>query len=686
MKRVFCIFIYVVFGILKGVSAEMTDTLNHYGLQAVEIRGKRLRSQLREIEGTSIISMSLMDEMPHILGNADPLHYAQLLPGVQTNSEYDAGLHIQGCDNSHNYVSLGGAPVYNAAHLLGFFSIFNAGHFTEMSLQKSPVSASFPNRLGGRVDMLTPTWLAAEDSLWMGGVHGELSVGPMSSQGTLRLPVGKRSLLLLSARAAYLNLLYSKWLEVDGDEVKYDFSDYNLSYITQLDDANVLKIEGYWGYDNMKIGQASYGLQGKLKWDNTMAALHWYSRSKDGLNEGGKDWSMEQMVYYSRYANRLNVGEYSFQVGMRSFIFDLGYKGNFSWGRWRMGAEVVRHQLLPQDIGISGNLANYQTDTQHQLATEASAYLQYCQPLGEKLLMEMGARVSGYHCQKSFYRVMPHLKLNYVLSQSAKLNLNLGIRNQYLFQTGFSSAGLPTEFWFAADKNHRPQYAYHAALQGEFWFAEKEYRLSVETYYKWLMNQIENNSNMFDILFSSYSFDGSLLHGKGYNYGLNLLLEKRRGKLTGWLSGSLGRAMRKFDGEQYQEWYPAGHERIYELNAVATYRINRRVSLGSTYVLASGTPYTKVNYAYLMSGNLVTEYGPHNGDRVKPYMRLDLSVSYDFATKGKVRSGINFSLYNVTMHGNDLFYRIKVYDNHVRYNAFKFLMPIMPSINYYCKF
>ena len=686
MKRVFCIFIYVVFGMLKGVSAEMTDTLNHYGLQTVEIRGKRLRSPLREIEGSSIISMSFMDEMPHILGNADPLHYAQLLPGVQTNSEYDAGLHIQGCDNSHNYVSLGGAPVYNAAHLLGFFSIFNAGHFSEMSLQKSPVSASFPNRLGGRVDMLTPTWLAAEDSLSVGTVHGELSVGPMSSQGTLRLPVGKRSLLLLSARAAYLNLLYSKWLEVDGDEVKYDFSDYNLSYITQLDDANVLKIEGYWGYDNMKIGQASYGLQGKLKWDNTMAALHWYSRSKDGLNEGGKDWSMEQMVYYSRYANRLNVGEYSFQVGMRSFIFDLGYKGNFSWGRWRMGAEVVRHQLLPQDIGITGNLANYQTDAHHQLATEASVYLQYCQPLGEKLLMEMGARVSGYHCQKSFYRVMPHLKFNYDLSPSAKLNLNLGIRNQYLFQTGFSSAGLPTEFWFAADKNHRPQYAYHAALQGEFWFAEKEYRLSVETYYKWLMNQIENNSNMFDILFSSYSFDGSLLHGKGYNYGLNLLLEKRRGKLTGWLSGSLGRAMRKFDGAQYQGWYPAGHERIYELNAVATYRINRRVSLGSTYVLASGTPYTKVNYAYLMSGNLVTEYGPHNGDRVKPYMRLDLSVSYDFATKGKVRSGINFSLYNVTMHGNDLFYRIKVYDNHVRYNAFKFLMPIMPSINYYCKF
>ena len=351
-----------------------------------------------------------------------------------------------------------------------------------------------------------------------------------------------------------------------------------------------------------------------------------------------------------------------------------------------MGAEVIRHQLLPQNVGISGNLANYQSDTQCQKAMEASAYLQYCQPLSEKLLMELGARASGYHCQKSYYRMMPHLGVHYNLSPSAKLNLNLSIRNQYLFQTGFSSAGLPTEFWFAADANHRPQYACHVALQGEFWFAEKEYRLSVETYYKWLKHQMENSSNMFDILFSSYSFDGSLLHGKGYNYGLNLLLEKRRGKLTGWLSGSLGRAMRKFDGAQYQGWYPAGHERIYELNAVATYRINRRVNLGATYVLASGTPYTKVNDAYLMSGNIVTEYGPHNGDRVGPYMRLDVSMGYDFVMKGSTRSGINFSLYNVTMHRNDLFYRIKVYDNHVRYGPFNFLMPIMPSINYYYKF
>ena len=655
----------------------MSDTLHRYQLQGVEVKGKRLRSSLREIWGTSIISMSLMDDMPRILGNADPMHYAQLLPGVQTNSEYDAGLHIQGCDNSHNYVSLGGVPIYNAAHLLGFFSIFNAGHFSDMCLTKASASADFPNRLGGSVDMQTPTWIG-QDSLTMRGVHGEVSIGPMSSQGTLKLPIGKRSLLLVSARAAYLNLLYSKWLEVDGDHVNYDFSDYNVSYITQLNPANVLKLEAYWGYDKMKIGQADYGLASSLRWDNTMAALHWDTRTEK--------LQAEQTLYFSRYANRLRVDELSFNVGLRSYIYDLGYKGKVKMGRWMAGGELVRHQLLPQKIDMDGAFSNDLPETSVQKAVEASAYVQYLQPLGKRVDWTIGMRASAYHYKADYWSLDPNMRIDWSISDNTKLNLNLGVHHQYLFQTGFSSMGLPTEFWFSASDSQRPQYAYTSSLQGEFWLRDKEYRLSTEVYYKQLRHQVENSGNVFDILYSSYSLEDSLLHGKGYNYGLNVLVEKRRGKLTGWLSYSLGRAWRKFDGEQYEGWYPANHERIHELNMVATYKVGKRINLGATYVLASGTPYTRIKYAYLIANNIVTEYERHNGERVNPYMRLDLSLSYDFKPKGDKRSGINFSLYNATMHRNDLFYRVKVYNGHVRYGVFRFLMPILPSLNYYYKF
>ena len=664
--------------IQKSVSAEMSDTLNHYQLQDVEVKGKRLRSHLKALDDASIVDMSLMDYMPRILGNADPIHYAQLLPGVQTNSEYDAGLHVQGCDNSHNYVSLDGVPIYNATHLLGFFSIFNASHFSEMSLTKSSTSASFPNRLGGSVDMLTPTWICGEDSLQANGKHGEIAVGPMSSQGTVKLSIGKRSMLMVSARAAYLNLLYSKWLEMDGDHVNYDFADYNATYITQLDDANVIKAEAYWGYDNLKIGQADQGMQTKIKWDNTMAALHWYSRHSK--------WQTEQSAYFTRYANRVRLNETSIDVGVRSYIYDLGYKGRLKFGRWDCGADVIRHELMPQDITTGGTINANVAPTKKQRTVEASAYMKYLLPLSQRLALETGLRFTYYYNKDRFASLGPNIKLRWDASQASQFSLNLGIHHQYLYQTGFSSMGLPTEFWLSSSNEFRPQYAYNASLQGNFWLKDREYRLTTELYFKKLEHQVENSGNIFDILYSSYSLEGALMKGKGYNYGANIMLEKRRGKLTGWVSYSFGRAKRRFDGDRYSGWYSASHERIHELNAVATYKIGKRMELGATYVLASGVPFTRIKYAYMVSNNIVSEYGPYNGDRIKPYMRLDLSMNYDFKNSGDKRSGINFSLYNATMYNNILSYRIKVYKGQVRYATFSFLMPILPSISYYYKF
>lgn len=677
-RQLVILFLLGAWNIQQSVSVEVADTLNLYRLKSVEVKGKKLRSPLKEMDGASVVSMSLMDDMPRILGNADPLHYAQLLPGIQTNSEYDAGIHIQGCDNSHNLVTLGGAPVYNAAHLLGFFSVFNAGHFSDMSLVKSSSSAAFPNRLGGSVDMRTPTWLWREDSLWMKAIHGELSVGPMSSQGTLKMPIGKRSLLLVSARAAYLNLLYSKWLEVDGDKINYDFSDYNLSYVTQINDRNILKFEAYWGYDNAKLREASGGLAASVKWDNTLAALHWYSQ--------GKKSTAEQMIYYSRYANRVAFNYSSIQAGVRSRIYDLGYKGWLQTGGFKAGLDLIRHGIQPQQTSLQGGLSDNLPVQAPQTSLEASVYALYRKPLSQRLTGEIGLRANVYHQQVSFYGLSPSAQVFWNMSSRGRLSLHFGIRHQYLFQTGFTSSGLPTEFWFSADPLRRPQYSYNASLQGEFWFADKEYRLSAEIYFKSLKHQVENTGNIFDLLYSSYSFDGALLYGKGCNYGFNLLVEKRRGRLTGWLSYSYGRARRRYAGSQYAGWFPANHERLHELNAVGTCHLGKRWSIGATFVVASGTPYTHVDYAYLVSGNLVTEYGEHNAERMNPYMRLDMSLNYDWTTRGSRRSGINFSVYNLTMHKNDLFYRLKFYNGHVRYGTFHFLMPILPSINYYYKF
>lgn len=653
------------------VSASKADTLTQT-LRGVNVSGHRVRSYLRDIEGKSVISMEMMQQMPRILGNADPMHYAQLLPGVQTNSEYDAGLHIQGCDNAHNQVGIDGVPLYNVAHMLGFFSIFNATHFSAMQLSKSAKTADAPNRLGGTV------YMQHSDSI-VNRVSGDVSVGPMSSQGTLRIPINSRSSLTVSARAAYLNLLYSQWLKIDESEMRYSFSDYNITYLYRPDYNNTIWIDAYYGNDDVSYNDVGYEMNTSLKWSNLMGAIHWRHNIDKGL--------LEQCAYYTYYRNRFGLDQTNVSVKLPSSICDVGYKAKLEYGRMSVGADIAYHSIQPQNPQVSGLLQQSGGNEPRQYALEASLYADYSQPIAERIVAVAGLRYNIYsHSGSTFFSLDPSLSVCCTASRNSKFTLSTGIKHQYLFNAGFSNVGLPTEFWFSSSSVHRPQYSYNASLEYETYLFDKAYRLTAEIYYKRLFHQIEYNGNVLDFIYSDYDIDNVLLHGNGYNYGLNMMLEKRKGRLTGWMSYSLGRAMRRYPGTKYDGIYPANHERIHEFNLVATYRLSARWSFGTTLVVASGTPYTAAEKFYMVNNNVITQFGSHNGKRLNPYKRLDLSVNYDFKTSDGHKSGINLSLYNVTMQSNDLFCRLKIYKGQFANRPFRFIVNILPSINYYYSF
>lgn len=658
---------------MNGVSAQ-TDTLVH-SLSEVQVQGYKPNNYVKSLNGTNVVSMELMREMPRLLGNADPMHYANLLPGVQTNSEFDAGLHIQGCDNAHNQVSINGVPLYNVSHLLGFFSIFNATHFTQMRLAKSAASASSPNRIGGTVDMMTSDSIATT-------LHGDLSIGPLSSQGTIKMPIGDHTQLTLSAREAYINMLYSSWLKFDAEQVNYSFGDYNISLLHKPSKHDAISVDAYMGHDNAGVSENSYNIDAKARWGNAMASVAW-------RHEFPNNSEMSHCLYATNYRNRIHLEQTNFDVRLKSDIFDIGYKGSWRKGRLSIGTDVARHFVQPQNPMVTGIIDGTDGNEPRQNSLEASLYAGYALPIGSKSSLTGGLRTSWYRAfgdASSFCAADPDVTFRCQLSPTATFSANVGVKHQYLFQTGFSGIGLPTEFWFSASNSHRPQYSYNASATYAAYLFDKACHVSVELYYKRLYHQIEYNGNVFDFIYSSYSLDDVLLHGNGRNYGLNLMIEKRRGRLTGWVSYSLGRALRRFDSEGYEGTYPASHERIHELNAVATYRLNRRWSFGGTFVAASGTPYTKVERFYLISNHVMADYGRHNGSRVSPYIRLDLSVCYDFKNKNGKRSGLNFSLYNATRHENVLMYRLKVSKDRLAYRPVVFAVKMLPSINYYYNF
>lgn len=655
------------------------DSIKQQSLKNVEVRGNMLHSHLNNSNvQTTVLDMTIMNDMPHILGNADPIHYVQTLPGVQTNGEFDAGIHIQGCDNQHNHIGIDGVPLYNVAHLLGFFSVFNASHFQQMLMQKTPNATAATNRLGGQIDM------HVGDSLYQ-RTTGTLSVGPISSQGTLRLPTGSKSQLTLSARSAYLNLFYSQWMKIEEEELRYHFDDFNLTWMLRPNDANAVWVEAYYGhdkmgYENSHTGKGVNGATGEIAmaWQNAMGALHWKYKQRD--------LEVKNALYVTHFDNKLTYKESNLNAKLPSDITDYGYQGRLSYRRFNAGIEAIAHSIKPQSPDIEGMYTVDIVPTERQRTIEASLMADYTLSLGP-LNANIGARATAYRYDNHNVTTSadPSLTLSY-RHNATTVRLQAAVKHQYQFRVGFSNVGLPTECWFSADEHYHPQYSKGFSAVCETYTDNRMYRIEAEAYYKWLSNQVEYSGNLFDLIYNEYNIDNILLSGRGRNYGANLMVEKRRGKLTGWVSYSWARARRLFDGPDYRDWCPASHERPHELNVVFTYKIGGRWSFGGTYVLASGTPYTAPTRFYLISNNIISEFSEHNSNRLRPYRRLDLSANYDLSNKGNRRSGLNFSLYNVTMARNDLFVRLKIKDGQFANKPYRFMLPIMPSVNYYLHF
>ena len=677
MKRLYIIIVIVSTHLFPAFAQQETGELSHF-LDTVDVVAVSNAASVRTMsDGGVSINMDLLDRLPKIMGNADPINYSRMLPGVQTSGEYNGGLHINGSENSHNLISVLDVPIYNVNHLLGFFSTFIPSHYGSMSLYKTPHSAGAPNRLGGEL-LFRPDYELQEEKL-----SGSISSGLISSQGTLKVLTGKKSVLTASLRGSYINLLYSSWLDIDGSELRYSFFDSNLTWACNVNENNTVLADAYWGQDRASVFESGFSADIGCRWGNDAEAIHWIH---DGLN----GFRMKHTLYHSSYANRFFLDHDMAQVDMPSGIGDWGYKGALGWKGLDFGADVLYHYMTLQSPVVTGTYNNTDMDVVNKDAWEYSVFSDYSFNIGG-LNAKLGLRGNQFQSGREQFRSLdPSLQVAYYGDGDRwSVSASIAQRHQYLFQTGLTESSLPTEFWMPADADYKPQYMRGVTLTGMVELMDGEYTLNASASYKRLYNQLEYYGSIIDFLASDYSASEHLLCGDGYNYGLDIMLSRNTGNLTGWISYSFGRAMRRFDREGMDGWYHASHERLHELDMVAVYETGRRWKPSMTLVAAGGTPFTAPEYFYLLNRNLFVKYGEFNANRLNPYIRMDLSVNYDLKT-GKGRflksQGLNLSLYNVLCRGNDLAYRVKVYDNKFYYHHVTFMTVVLPSISYYCSF
>ena len=648
-------------------------------LDTVTISAVSNASSVRTMsDGGVKMNLEILDMLPKIMGNADPISYSRMMPGVQTSGEYDGGLHINGSENSHNMISVLDVPLYNVNHLLGFFSTFIPSHYSSMSLYRTPLTAGAPNRLGGEL-IFRPDLERNEDRF-----SGNASIGLISSQATFKIPMGRKSVLTASLRDSYINMLYSRWLDIDGSRLNYSFFDSNLTWTYNADENNLIVADAYWGQDKAGLSESGLLADFNCKWGNDAEAVHWIHEGVDGLR-------MKHTLYRSSYQNNLFMDHERESFKMPSEITDYGYKGAVGWKNLSLGADALYHSMILQSPVLSGTYNSTDMDVVSREAWEYSLYSDCSLEFGDNLDVKIGLRgnlfLSG---NETFKSVDPSIMAVYSGDNGLwSVSLNVSQRHQYLFQTGLTGSGMPTEFWMPADAEFKPQYMRGVTLSGSIDIAQGKYSLNSSVYYKRLYNQIEYYGSLFDFLTTDYNVGDHLLCGDGFNYGADMMLSKNSGSVTGWLSLSYGRALRRFEKEGMDGFYPASHDRIFELDMVAVYKSGKRWEPSLTFVAAGGTPFTAPEYFYLLNRNIFIKYGEFNASRLNPYIRLDLSVNYNLKVRngGSLKGhGLNLSLYNVLCRGNDLGYRMKVYENEFYYQHLSFMSFVLPSISYYCRF
>ncbi len=628
-------------------------------LQEVTIQAEKKQEAVeRPLMGVEKLSMAEIKTLPTLLGERDLVKTIQLLPGVKSAGEGNAGFYVRGGAADQNLILLDEAQVYNASHLLGFFSTFNADAIKDATLYKGGMPAQFGGRLSSVLDIKMN-----DGNNQRLGVSG--GIGLISSKLNIETPIQKgKSSLLVTGRRTYADLFLRASSDTTLNNNTLYFYDLNAKMNYQLGAKDRLFISGYFGRDKLGLGD-EFG----LNWGNATATLRWNHLFSDKL------FSNTSLIF-SNYNNNIRIKSGTNDFKISSQIRDYNLKQDFQWfpnsrNTWKYGLQIIHHTITPSSINASESSSFASLAAQKRFGLESAAYIAHEWQVQPRLKLLYGLRVSAFNVLgagdfytydqegnmldtmvyqngkivKTYVNLEPRLALSYLISDRQSFKFGYNRNSQYLHLLSNSTSGNPTDLWMPTTNNVKPEIADQIALGYFHNFEGKgQVELSIETYYKTMQNQLDYR-NGADVQGNS-NVEGELLYGPGRAYGLELLLKKRSGRLTGWVGYTLARTERKIEGINQGAYYPAKQDRTHEISIVAMYQLSRRWALSGTWIYYTGNAVTFPSGKYGVNNATAYYYTERNAYRMPNYHRLDLGATFQARKTKRFESEWAFSAFN----------------------------------------
>ena len=683
-------------------------------LETFEVSAEKEDENIRSTEmSVTKVDMKEIESIPVLFGERDVLKTIQLMPGVATGGEGNAGFFVRGGSADQNLILLDEAPVYNASHLLGFFSVFNSDAIKDLKLYKGGMPAEYGGRLSSVMDIKMKDGNSKKISA-SGGV------GLISSKLTLEGPIVKnKGSFMISGRRTYLDL----FLKLSSDETIKNtslyFYDLNLKANYRLGEKDRVFLSGYFGKDVLAI-KDRFG----FNWGNSTATFRWNHLFNDKL------FSNTSFIF-SNYNYNILIEAAEFEIASK--IQDLTLKEDIDFylndkNKIKFGGSIVHHTFAPGAFSSTGEMENINDlEIEKRYSFESGLYASNNQKITNLFSITYGLRFSNFtqvgpgeiytyddngeitdttnytkwETVSLYNGLEPRVSAKYQLNETSSVKASYARSNQYLHLLSNSSSGSPTDAWMPSSNNIKPEISDQVAIGYFKNFKHNTYEFSLETYYKVLDNTIDYRNGAEITL--NPTVEGELLYGEGRAYGMEFFLKKKKGKFTGWISYTLAKSENRFDGLNKGVWYSAKQDRTHDLSIVGMFGISERVKLSSTFVFYTGNAVTFPTGKYEIDNQTINLYSDRNASRMPNYHRLDVGLTWDGKkykeiknketgelekVKKKMESSWNFSIYNLYARENA--YSITFQENEddptkteiIQLSLFK----MIPSISYNFKF
>ncbi|MBL4650832.1 MAG: TonB-dependent receptor [Aureispira sp.] len=685
------------------------------------------RHELNVISSNAM-DIKLIKSLPSMLGEADVIKAMQLLPGVQSGSEGASGLFVRGGGPDQNLFLLDGVPVYNANHLFGFVSIFDSKIIKKATI----IKGGFPARYGGRLSSVLDIQTRTGD---MQKFHGEISIGLLSGGFSIEGPIWKgKTSFLVSARRSWVDLFGVPIQQAivnnnngSGNVINYSFYDINVKLKHKFSDKNYLILNGYFGDDFFNYKQTSnlsfdlgpetltksISNEDQLQWGNKIIALHWHTELSQKL-------FMKVSATYSNYFYESKTESYAelldeqglviqneeFESEGRTPIHDVSGQVAFDYiphnkHYVRFGFGYTYHLFRPEISKSTFSFGGVESEIENfSNIHEFTAFIEDDIRIGKILKINPGIHIADFFLKgRNYFSLQPRLSVNLLVTKQTSIKASYARMTQFVHLLTNPGIGLPTDLWLPTTKNVPPEHSHQWSL-GVTQDLPLGLEFTTEGFYKIMENVLEYNPST-NFLQDRRSWESLVEIGRGESYGAEVLLQRKKGKFTGWISYTLSWSWRKFKKLNRGRQFPYRYDRRHDVSVVLNYKFNKNWDVGLIWVYGTGHPvtlgleryipiqaqvghYNASNNPLQSTGTIVsdiTNIVDRNNFRMPPYHRMDVTVNWNKKLKHGSQT-LSLGIYNVYNQLNPYMVVPKEGGDGTLKLYQVSILPIMPSISY----